>query len=109
MLSWRTLQGNQERLSNQIQNGDRTLQENIQQLGEVNQNIESKQKELEELNAHVKAMGEEELLKVQSQLATQEAECKQVQRRQSELETARNEAGIKIIKPSRKYSKTKIL
>ncbi|MEL6463050.1 MAG: AAA family ATPase, partial [Cyanobacteria bacterium J06621_15] len=96
VLSWRTLQGNQERLSNQIQNGDRTLQENIQQLGEVNQNIESKQKELEELNAHVKAMGEEELLKVQSHLATQEAECKQVQRRQSELETGRNEAGIKI-------------
>ena len=96
VLSWRTLQGNQERLSNQIQNGDRTLQENIQQLGEVNQNIESKQKELEELNAHVKAMGEEELLAVQSKLATQEAECKQVQRRQSELETARNEAGIKI-------------
>ncbi|MEO0934041.1 MAG: chromosome segregation protein SMC, partial [Cyanobacteria bacterium J06641_2] len=96
VLSWRTLQGNQERLSNQIQNGDRTLQENIQQLGEVNQNIESKQKELEELNAHVKAMGEEELLKVQSHLATQEAECKQVQRRQAELETGRNEAGIKI-------------
>lgn len=96
VLSWRTLQGNQERLSNQIQNGDRTLQENAQQLGEVNQNIESKQKELEELNAHVKAMGEEELLKVQSQLATQEAECKQVQRRQSELETARNEAGTKV-------------
>ncbi|MEM7580587.1 MAG: chromosome segregation protein SMC, partial [Cyanobacteria bacterium P01_A01_bin.80] len=96
VLSWRTLQGQQERLSNQIQNGDRTLQENIQQLGEVNQNIESKQKELEELNAHVKAMGEEELLAVQSKLATQEAECKQVQRRQNEIETARNEAGIKI-------------
>ncbi|MBV6626357.1 MAG: chromosome segregation protein SMC [Rivularia sp. (in: Bacteria)] len=96
VLSWRTLQGNQERLSNQIQNGDRTLSENSQQLVEVNENIQARQKELEELNARVKALGEDELLKVQSQLATQEAECKQVQRRQSELEAARAEAGVKV-------------
>ncbi|AFY57875.1 condensin subunit Smc [Rivularia sp. PCC 7116] len=96
VLSWRTLQRHQEQLSKQIQDGDRTLAENNRQLGEVNENIQAKQKELEELNIRVKALGEDELLKVQSQLATQEAEYKQVQRRQSELEAARAEAGIKV-------------
>ncbi|MEO1430883.1 MAG: chromosome segregation protein SMC, partial [Cyanobacteria bacterium J06633_8] len=96
VLSWRTLQGHQERLTKQIQEGSGTLAENNQQLGEVNENIQARQKEVEELNARVKALGEDELLKVQSQLATQEAECKQVQRRQSELEAARAEAGIKV-------------
>ncbi len=96
VLSWRTLQGHQERLSKQIQDGDRTMSENTQQLGVVNGDIEAKRKELEELNAHVKALGEEELLKVQSNLATQEAEFKQVQRRQNEVQTGIAEAGTKI-------------
>ena len=96
VLSWRTLQRHQEQLSKQIQDGDRSLSENTQQLGVVNADIESKRKELEELNAHVKALGEDELLKVQSNLATQEAECKQVKRRQSELQAGIAEAGVKI-------------
>ena len=62
----------------------------------VNTDIESKRKQLEELNAHVKALGEEELLKVQANLATQEAEYKQIQRRQSELQAGIAEAGVKI-------------
>ncbi|NJO63673.1 MAG: chromosome segregation protein SMC [Richelia sp. RM2_1_2] len=95
VLSWRTLQGHQERLTKQIQDGDRTLAENTQQLGVVNTDIEQKNKELEELNAHVKALGEEELLAVQSQLATQDAEYKQIQRRQRELQTSLTEAVVK--------------
>lgn len=96
VLSWRTLQRHQEQLSKQIQEGDRQFTENTEQLGTVNRDITQQQKELEELNAHVKAMGEEELLAVQSHLATQEAECKQVQRRQSELQTGIAEASAKI-------------
>ena len=96
VLSWRTLGGHQERLSKQIQDGDRQLLEFTQQLGGVNSDIQGKNKQLEELNARVKALGEEELLAVQSHLATQEAELKQIQRRQNELETARTETGVKI-------------
>ncbi len=96
VLSWRTLQGHQERLSQQIQDGDRHFSENTQQLGVVNDNIEQKNRELEELNAHVKALGEEELLAVQSNLATQDAECKQVQRRQSQLKASLAETTAKI-------------
>ena len=57
VLSWRTLQRHQEQLSKQIQDGDRTFSENTEQLGVVNTDIESKRKQLEELNAHVKALG----------------------------------------------------
>ena len=96
VLSWRTLQGHQERLSKQIQDGDRQFTENTQQLGVVNGDIEAKQKQLEELNIRVKALGEEELLAVQSNLATQDAECKQTQRRQRELQTEITETGAKI-------------
>ncbi|MGB3759821.1 MAG: AAA family ATPase, partial [Rivularia sp. (in: cyanobacteria)] len=96
VLSWRTLQGHQERLSKQIRDGDRQFSENTEQLGAVNRDIESKQKQLEELNAHVKALGEEELLAVQANLATQDAECKQVQRRQSELQAGIAETQVKI-------------
>ncbi|MEM9924794.1 MAG: chromosome segregation protein SMC [Cyanobacteria bacterium P01_D01_bin.50] len=96
VLSWRTLQGHQERLSKQIQDGDRSLGEFTQQLDGVNADIEGKKKELDELNARVKALGEEELLKVQSQLATQDAEYKQVQRRQSELQKLLSESELKV-------------
>ncbi len=96
VLSWRTLQRHQERLSKQIQDSDRQLSENTQQLSTVNSDIETKNKQLEELNARVKALGEDELLKVQSTLATQDAESKQVQRRQNELQRAITEAGAKI-------------
>ncbi|MBF2018354.1 MAG: chromosome segregation protein SMC [Rivularia sp. T60_A2020_040] len=95
VLSWRTLQGHQERLSQQIQDSDRQLSENSQQLGVVNSNIQEKNQQLQELNAHVKALGEEELLAVQSQLATQDAEYKQIQRRQRELQTSLTEAVVK--------------
>lgn len=40
----------------------------------------------------MKALGEEELLAVQSNLATQEAERKQLQRQQGELETSIQES-----------------
>jgi chromosome segregation protein len=43
---------------------------------------------LEELNAQVRALGEEEHLAVQSQIANQEAELRQLQRQHTELVTA---------------------
>ncbi|NEU76140.1 chromosome segregation protein SMC [Hassallia byssoidea VB512170] len=88
VLSWRTLQAQQERLANQIQSGDRTSTEISTQLTTLDSQIAQKTVELDELNRLVKALGEEEVLAVQSTLATQEAERKQLQRQQSELEAA---------------------
>ncbi|MBW4571174.1 MAG: chromosome segregation protein SMC [Tolypothrix carrinoi HA7290-LM1] len=88
VLSWRTLQAQQERLANQIQAGDRTSTEISSQLTTLASQIAQKTVELDELNRLVKALGEEEVLAVQSTLATQEAERKQLKRQQSELEAA---------------------
>ncbi|MEC4815770.1 MAG: chromosome segregation protein SMC [Scytonema sp. PMC 1069.18] len=88
VLSWRSLQAQQEKLVAQIQQGDRTSTELTAQLTTLNVEIAQKTTELEQLNAHVKALGEEQLLAVQSTLATQEAERKQLQRQQKETETA---------------------
>jgi chromosome segregation protein len=91
VLSWRSQQAQQEKLATQIQDGDRTSGELTTQLTTLNSQITQKTAELEQLNAHVKALGEEELLAVQSTLATQEAERKQLQRQHKELETAAQE------------------
>lgn len=87
VLSWRTLQAQQEKLGNQIISGDRTSGELSTTITNLNSQIAQRTVELEQLNAHVKALGEEEVLTLQSHLATQEAEIKQLQRQRNELET----------------------
>jgi chromosome segregation protein len=86
VLSWRTLQAQQEKLATQIQAGELRNTELTELLTTLNTDISQKTAELEVLNAHVKALGEDEVLAVQSSLATQEAERKQVQRQQTELQ-----------------------
>ncbi|MBW4644064.1 MAG: chromosome segregation protein SMC [Goleter apudmare HA4340-LM2] len=97
VLSWRSLQAQQEKLATQIQTGDGHAVELTAQLTTLNAQIEQKTLELEQLNAHVKALGEEELLAVQSTLATQEAERKQLLRQQTELETATQETARRLL------------
>jgi chromosome segregation protein len=79
-------------LTAQIQTGDRNFTDFTTQLTTVDAEIIQKTAELDELNLRVKALGEEELLAVQSTLATQEAERKQLQRQQRDLETALQES-----------------
>ncbi|MBW4670143.1 MAG: chromosome segregation protein SMC [Cyanomargarita calcarea GSE-NOS-MK-12-04C] len=86
VLSWRTLQAQQEKLATQIQAGEQRNTELTELLTTLNTEISQKTAELDVLNAHVKALGEDEVLAVQSSLATQEAERKQVQRQQTELQ-----------------------
>ncbi|QSJ15712.1 chromosome segregation protein SMC [Nostoc sp. UHCC 0702] len=96
VLSWRSLQAQLEKLVGDIQSGDRNFGELTTQLTTLNSQIAEKTAELEQLNAHVKALGEEELLAVQSTLATQEAERKQLQRQQTELTTAATETAKRL-------------
>ncbi|MFH7028036.1 MAG: chromosome segregation protein SMC [Heteroscytonema crispum UTEX LB 1556] len=91
VLSWRSLQEQQEKLITNIQAGDRTNTELTQQLTILNSEIAQKTADLDRLNAHVKALGEEELLAMQSILATQDAERKQLQRQQTQLQTTLQE------------------
>ncbi|MDB9523598.1 AAA family ATPase, partial [Dolichospermum circinale CS-1225] len=86
VLSWRSLQLQQEKLLLQVEEGDRNFRDFTSQLTIINTQIDEKNIELEQRNLRVKALGEEELLAVQSHLATQEAERKQLQRQHKELE-----------------------
>jgi len=91
VLSWRALQAQREKLALEIQTGDQTLANLLTQLTNINGEIDQKTVLLEQLNLRVKALGEEELLATQTHLATLEAERKQIQRQQQELETALQE------------------
>lgn len=88
VLVWKSLQQQQEKLVEQIQTGDRTRVELTAQLASLNLDIQRVTEELNQLNAQVKTLGEEELLSLQSSLATQEAERRQLQNRQRELKSA---------------------
>ncbi|MDZ8028783.1 MAG: chromosome segregation protein SMC [Nostoc sp. DedQUE11] len=96
VLSWRSLQAHQEKLVGEIQTGARNSGELNTQLTTLSSEIVQKTAELEELNAHVKALGEDELLAVQSTLATQEAERKQLLRQQTELQTTYQETAKRL-------------
>ncbi len=91
VLAWRSLQEQQEKLTTQIQTGDRNQSEFTNELTTINTEIAQKTVQLDQLNTHVKALGEDQLLAVQSTLATQEAERKQLQRSLTELETTTQE------------------
>ncbi|MFM6106760.1 MAG: chromosome segregation protein SMC [Sphaerospermopsis kisseleviana] len=87
VLSWRSLQAQQEKLATDIQAGDVAFTQISESLNTVNQNIDQQSTLLNELNAHVKSLGEDQLLAVQSTFATKEAERKQLQRQKGELES----------------------
>lgn len=85
VLVWKTLFAQQEHLVAQIQTSDRTFTELTTQNAALNSQIQQTTTELDRLNALVKALGEEELLSLQSTLATQEAEHRQLQKQQQDL------------------------
>jgi chromosome segregation protein len=88
VLNYQTLQKQTFRLREQIEAGDRSLTELSENLNQQTSQIQQSTTELEQLNARVKAMGEQELIDLQTILAKQEAEYRQFQQRQRETETA---------------------
>ena len=88
VLNYQTLKKQTFRLREQIEAGDRSVHELNENLQQQTTQIQKTTTELEQLNARVKAMGEQELIDLQSTLATQEAEYRQFQQRQQETETA---------------------
>ncbi|OSO88187.1 chromosome segregation protein SMC [Cylindrospermopsis raciborskii CENA303] len=85
VLTWRSLQSKQEQLATDIQAGDTTSNQLTGSLTQTNQNIQDQNSQLDQLNILVKSLGEDQLLAVQSTLANQEAERKQLYRRQNEI------------------------
>ncbi len=96
VLSWRSLKTHQDRLFTQIQVCDCNYDKLTLQLTNLNTKIAHESRELEKLNINVKALGEEKLLVTQSTLANQEAERKQLQCQQSEIEAVSQDITHKL-------------
>lgn len=92
VLAYRQLQQQTEKLRQQIQ---AEAQQQIQlegQLGAIAIEIQTLSATLAELNAQVKALGEDEQLAVQAAIATQEVELRQLERQQAELKATQQAA-----------------
>ncbi|MGI0487767.1 chromosome segregation protein SMC [Pantanalinema rosaneae CENA516] len=80
-----------EQLQAQIVADEQAIAQLTEQLTLIATQIQQTSSELDQLNAHVKALGEEELLAFQATLATREAELRQLQRQEQDLQTRSRE------------------
>jgi len=85
VLKWRSLQQQVAHLSSLMEKGEQDERQLTQQLNTIESEIRQGTEQLETLNARVKALGEEEQVAVAATLASQDAERRQLQRRQQEL------------------------
>jgi chromosome segregation protein len=92
ILGWKAQERQAKKLVGQLEEGDRSQTSLNEQLQVLVVEIQLATAELERLNAHVKALGEDEQLAIQATLATREAELRQLQRQQQELATAERAA-----------------
>ncbi|MEM6435460.1 MAG: chromosome segregation protein SMC, partial [Cyanobacteria bacterium P01_D01_bin.115] len=88
VLTWQQQQQRVATLQRQIQQDGEAIQQYSEQLQQLEATLQATAQELDALNLRVKALGEDEHLALQSQLATQEAELRQLQRQQQSLVSA---------------------
>ena len=88
VLTWQQQQQRVAKLQQQIQQDGEAIQQYSEQLQQLEATLQATAQELDALNLRVKALGEDEHLALQSQLATQEAELRQLQRQQQSLVSA---------------------
>ncbi|MBD3883792.1 chromosome segregation protein SMC [Phormidium tenue FACHB-886] len=88
VLLWRNQAQQAEQIQAQIEAGERTHADLTEQLAALGQQIQAALAELDQLNAKVRALGEDELIALQSTLASHEAELRQAERQQQELAAA---------------------
>ncbi|MBD1854236.1 MULTISPECIES: chromosome segregation protein SMC [Leptolyngbya] len=74
------------KLQEQIQSDETAIADLTEQLAALQLEINQVTAELEKLNAHVRSLGEEEQIAVQSTLAAREAELRQLERQQQDLQ-----------------------
>ena len=85
-----------ERLQKQIEAGEREAADRTEQMATLATEIHQITASLEQLNARVRALGEEEQLTVQSTLATREAELRQLQRQEQDLQSTSRELTLRL-------------
>lgn len=102
ILAWRQLKQQEWELREKIEAGDRTIGELSLKVSRINYEIEQTNNQLNELNAQVKALGEDQLLALQTTQANQQAEQKQLQQRYEELTTSQQETQAAIARIEQK-------
>jgi len=85
VLVWRSTQAEIQQQTQQLAASSTAATEITIQLASLGTQIEHATADLERLNAQVKALGEDEHLALQSQLATRSAELRQGERQQQEI------------------------
>jgi len=98
VLRYRQVLRSVEAVQQQLAGGDREGADLLEQIASLSTEIQRETGELEQLNAQVKALGEEELLALQSTLASREAELRQLQRQQQDLQTNRQTTETLLIR-----------
>ncbi len=85
VIRYRQAARSAEQLQAQIRTGETEIVDLTTQIAAIVAEIEKTSAELEKLNAHVRSLGEEEQIALQSTLATREAELRQLQRQEQDL------------------------
>lgn len=96
VLLWRAQERQLQQLQEQTEAGDRAITDLNTQLTALSTELQQASAQLDQLNARVKALGEDELLALQATLATREAELRQLQRQEQELNTSSRELTVNL-------------
>ncbi len=91
VMQWRSHQKQAEKLKGQLAQGRQEAEALSISITALTEQMEDTAATLSELNAKVKALGEEEYLSLQAKLATQEAELRQLLRQEVSLSQATKE------------------
>lgn len=86
------------KLAEQIQSDERAIADLTEQLAALQLQINEASAELEKLNAHVRSLGEEEQIALQSTLAAREAELRQLERQQQDLQKVSQDLNTALAK-----------
>ncbi len=88
VLIWEAGKKKADKLQSDIEGGDRKQEDLNARIKSIGETIAASTLTLEELNQRVKALGEADLLKLQSSLATHQAEQRQFERQLAELKNS---------------------
>ncbi len=86
------------KLQEQIQSGEKEIADLTEQIAAVQLQVGETSAELEKLNASVRSLGEEEQIAVQTTCATREAELRQLQRQEEDLQKASQDLSANLSK-----------
>jgi len=104
VMRWRSHQKQAEQLQGKITQGHQEAESLSANITALSEQMENTAAALAVLNAKVKALGEEEYLSLQAQLATQEAELRQLVRQEESLSNATRELSTQLTETQTRIS-----